>query len=410
VLGSGGRELTDAISHDLDVPPETAEALKRALANPQYDETVERARAALDRPLSVLIDEVRSSIDYYRNQPGAARLTRVLVTGGSAQLPGLPERLGALVGTSVEPAYMDDLIRIGNIGFAPDELPRLEPYLPAAVGLALGGTGNGTVIDLMPRRGRRTTGVSGITGRLNKKVVAAVAAGVVLLGGATDMAHSNASSAQSKKAAAETEVQKLRNNIQHIMQAASPSGASGNLQLQAATALGGDVGWTGVIADLGKSMPAGVWMTAYQSTHTVTKAPAAPAPAAGAATTAAGGTTGGSAATPAASGSSTGAAGGVGTAPGAGASSCKAYQSPLTGAVTINGIATSAPALAAFIDNAAKAGDPKNPDLLSVWLVNAQKAKFGNVDVITFSVSATVAEGARSDRLETYFKGAVCSK
>jgi NADPH2:quinone reductase len=61
-------------------------------------------------------------------------------------------------------------------------------------------------------------------------------------------------------------------------------------------------------------MPAGVWMTAYQSTHTVTKAPAAPAPAAGAATTAAGGTTGGSAATPAASGSSTGAAGGVGTA------------------------------------------------------------------------------------------------
>ena len=70
VLGTGGRELTDAIANDLDVPPETAEALKRALGNPQHDEMVARARVVVDRPLSVLLDEVRSSIDYYRNQPG----------------------------------------------------------------------------------------------------------------------------------------------------------------------------------------------------------------------------------------------------------------------------------------------------------------------------------------------------
>ena len=93
---------------------------------------VARARTSVDRPLSVLLDEVRSSIDYYRNQPGSAQLRRVVVTGGSAQLPGLPERLSALVGVPVEPAYMHDLLRIGDIGFAPEELPRLEPYLPGA--------------------------------------------------------------------------------------------------------------------------------------------------------------------------------------------------------------------------------------------------------------------------------------
>ena len=65
---------------------------------------------SIDRPLSVLLDEVRSSIDYYRNQPGSAPLRRVVVTGGSAQLPGLPERLSALVGVPVEPAYMHDLV------------------------------------------------------------------------------------------------------------------------------------------------------------------------------------------------------------------------------------------------------------------------------------------------------------
>ncbi|HYL51389.1 MAG TPA: type IV pilus assembly protein PilM, partial [Acidimicrobiia bacterium] len=202
VLGSGGRELTDAIAHELDVPVETAEALKRAIADPSQDEAIGRARTAMDRPLSVLLDEVRSSIDYYRNQPGSARLLRVVATGGSAQLPGLPERLAALVGVPVEPAYMGDLIRIGDIGFAPDELPRLEPYLPAAVGLALGGAKVGTVVDLLPRTRRTTTRTRP---NLNPKIVAPVAAAIVLLGGLTFLAHSNASSEKSKQAAVETE-------------------------------------------------------------------------------------------------------------------------------------------------------------------------------------------------------------
>src|SRR3954454_14215209 len=184
VLGSGGRELTDAIATDLDVPSETAEALKRALSNPAPDEMVARARTSVDRPLSVLLDEVRSSIDYYRNQPGAARLGRVVVTGGSAQLPGLPQRLSALVGVPVEPAYMHDLLRIGDIGFAPEELPRLEPYLPAPVGLALGGANVGIVIDLLPKHRRSGTKSKG---RIDQKMIAAGIVGVVALAGGTFM-------------------------------------------------------------------------------------------------------------------------------------------------------------------------------------------------------------------------------
>jgi type IV pilus assembly protein PilM len=411
VLGSGGRELTDAIVQDLDVPAETAEALKRALANPAPDEMVNRARTAVDRPLSVLLDEVRSSIDYYRNQQGAARLTRVVVTGGSAQLPGLPERLGALMGVPVEPAYMHDLIRVGNIGFAPEELPRLEPYLPAAVGLALGGTGEGTVIDLMPRRGRsRRVGVGDVRSRINRKAVMAIGAAVLVLGGATYMAHAQASSAQSKKAAAETEATKLKNQIGHILQAQSPSGATANLQVQAATALGTDVGWTDMINNLGHAMPpGGVWLTTFQA------AKAAPARAAAAPAPAAAGSSGSSGSSPSASpsASATGqsATGTTATATPSptGAASCSAYEGPLSGTVTMNGVATDVNSLAAFMDNAAKAGG-NNPDLLAIWLVSAQKAKFGTADVITFQMSAALAPGARSDRLNTFFKGALCSK
>ncbi len=65
------------------------------------------------------------------------------------------ERLSALVGVPVEQARPRELIALGDIGFSEDELPRLDPYLPAAVGLALGGAGVGTVINLQPAPPRR---------------------------------------------------------------------------------------------------------------------------------------------------------------------------------------------------------------------------------------------------------------
>jgi type IV pilus assembly protein PilM len=422
VLGSGGRELTDAIAHDVDVPAETAEALKRALATPGDDAMVARARAAVDRPLSVLLDEVRSSVDYYRNQPNAARLQRVIVTGGSAQLPGLPERLAALVGVPVEPAYMHDLIRVGNIGFAPDELPRLEPYLPAAVGLALGGAAVGTVINLQPKR-RHSVGTR-VGSRLNPKIAIAAAAAVVVLGGLTYVEHSKASDAKSKQAAAETQETKLKNQINHLVQSQSQQGGAGNLSQQAATLLGADVGWTRMLGDVGSALPPGVWITSFQGTHTL-----GPAKGAGAAPTAGGGTTGGAAAqtaqtapngannasnAAAASGGAnpaganvSGAAGGVVAAP-LGAASCAGYEAPITGTIAISGIARDVNSLSAFIDALASAGDAKNPDVVTVWLSGAQKAKFGDADVITFSLNAMLAPGARSDRLTTFFKEAVC--
>ena len=180
VLGTGGRELTDAIASELDLPPETAEALKRQLGATGHDELVARARTSIERPLSVLLDEVRSSIDYYRNQPGSSPLVRIVVTGGGAQLPGLTERLSALVGVPVEPARPRELVALGDIGFTEEELPRLDPYLPAAVGLALGGAGVGTVIDLLPRARHAAVTKSR---RIAPGAVAAAAAFAVLLGG-----------------------------------------------------------------------------------------------------------------------------------------------------------------------------------------------------------------------------------
>ena len=208
VLGTGGRELTDAIATELDLPPETAEALKRQLGGdahePRHDELVARARTSIERPLSVLLDEVRSSIDYYRNQPGSSPLLRIVATGGAAQLPGLTERLSALIGVPVEHARPRELVALGDIGFADDELPRLDPYLPAAVGLALGGAGVGTVIDLLPRT--RRNAVTRRRKQLSPKTIAVGTAFAVVLGGVTFLTNQSVSHAKSQRAAVTAQV------------------------------------------------------------------------------------------------------------------------------------------------------------------------------------------------------------
>ena len=269
------------------------------------------------------------------------------------------------------------------------------------MGLALDGTGTGTVIDLMPKRKRRGgDAMAGVRGRLNPKIVAAVAAGVVLLGGATYYAHSNASSAKSKKVAAQTEVQKIRNQIGHLEQAAAPTGASGSLQVQAATVLGTDVAWTNVFTDLQHALPAGVWLTTFSSTYALP-------PTASTSTSSSSSSSG----TTSSSGSTATSSSGSAAVPGAvGASGCAAYEKPLSSTITMNGIAKDVPSIAAFIDNVSKIGGDKNPVLSAVWLASATKAQFGDTDVLTFTLNATLAPGARSDRLTTFFKGALCSK
>jgi type IV pilus assembly protein PilM len=400
VLGSGGRELTDAIATDLGVPPETAEALKRALANPQPDEMVTRARTAVDRPLSVLLDDVRSSIDYYRNQSGSAQLRRVVVTGGSAQLPGLPERLSALVGVPVEPAYMHDLLRIGDIGFAPDELPRLEPYLPAPVGLALGGANVGTVIDLRPRsRGKAAKAARGAG--IDRRFVAAGLAGVVLLGGLTYLAKSSESSAQSKSEKAQAEAKKLRSQLYYEQQGPQTGGTSAAaLKAEVTSVYAQDVSWPTVLGDISAKLPPGVRLGTFTGTHTVdTPPPATSTPAATTATSGTGSTGTGSTS----GGTDTGAAGATAgattpTAPTA-TSICSAVTAP-DGTISISGYAANVPAVAAFLDSL-----KKDTDLSVLWVTTAKQ---GTTAPIEFTLTANLGTTARGHRLESFFKEAKC--
>ena len=383
VLGTGGRELTDAIASELDLPPETAEALKRQLGadehESRHEELVARARTSIERPLSVLLDEVRSSIDYYRNQPGSSPLLRIVATGGAAQLPGLTERLSALVGVPVEHARPRELVALGDIGFAEDELPRLDPYLPAAVGLALGGAGVGTVIDLMPRT--RRNAVSRQRKQISPKMIAAGTAFAVVLGGFTFLTEQSVSHAKSERAAVTAQIAHVQSQLVALQPILDRQQQIAALEANLRTLLATDVSWQAMMDHIAKNMPAGVTLSSYQGQATPPVPVAAPAPAP---------TTQGS------SGSTTE------TTP---TTVPVAPPAPtISGTINFQGKAKDYPTLAAWIDAMGKV-----PQITNVYVASAQQVPTGDggtASGLTFTATAEVTPAAQSHRLNDYVKDA----
>jgi type IV pilus assembly protein PilM len=376
VLGTGGRELTDAIASELDLPPETAEALKRQLGGDGHDELVTRARASIERPLSVLLDEVRSSIDYYRNQAGSSPLLRIVVTGGGAQLPGLSERLSALVGVPVEQARPRELIALGDIGFSDEELPRLDPYLPAAVGLALGGAGVGTVINLQPRA-RQSAGAKR-RAKIAPGAVAAVAAFAVLLGGLTYMSQQSVSKAKSDRTDVMDQASKLRSQLAALTPIINRQNQINALQGNMKTLLASDVAWQKMINRITSQLPPGISLTSFAaaSTPPVPVAVAPPTPADTTETTQPSTDT---------------------TVP-----PTTVPPAPVvSGTITFQGKAPDFPTLASWIDAMSKV-----PEIADIYVTSAQEVAATDTTGggLTFTATAVPSPAAKSNRLPTYVR------
>lgn len=134
ILVLGGNDVTDAVATAEGLSFEEAEARKRELGALGDHPTNE---AIADR-VAEFVDEVRSSLDYFRAQTGAGRIDRVVIAGGGAVLHGLARRLGDTLGLPVEVARPFD--HVGEaLGLDEQHLAAYGPVLTTSIGLALGG-------------------------------------------------------------------------------------------------------------------------------------------------------------------------------------------------------------------------------------------------------------------------------
>ena len=132
----GGNEITRALSSRLNMPMAEAETVKCRVGLMQGEgpESAEVVAEAL-RPL---INEIRSSLAYHAKANPGGRVRRLALVGGSAQLPGLADRLSSEL--EITAFLSDPLLRVDDSrsGGRHDVLGRFRSSAAVAIGLTLG--------------------------------------------------------------------------------------------------------------------------------------------------------------------------------------------------------------------------------------------------------------------------------
>jgi type IV pilus assembly protein PilM len=141
ILEWGGFQLDVAVSRVLGVTPSEAEAVKlqvdlasdsRVIGDLTPERTTE-VRDAVKRQIELLARELVSSLQFYQSQPGSLGVGEIVITGGTAQLPGLAAELQRLIGVQVRVGDPYARVKVGRRVKAEAQLPSLA----VAIGLGI---------------------------------------------------------------------------------------------------------------------------------------------------------------------------------------------------------------------------------------------------------------------------------
>ena len=120
VLDWGGWSLNVAIARELDRAPTEVESIKRHLSldgpgeiEGLTDEQVAKVKSGVQRALDGFAREIVSSLQFYQAQPGSHGIGEIVMTGGAAQLEGLPAAVAERVGV---PIRIGDPAQRVNVG------------------------------------------------------------------------------------------------------------------------------------------------------------------------------------------------------------------------------------------------------------------------------------------------------
>lgn len=137
-IASGGVAITQTIAKTLGIPYEQADAMKRDIRSMQTFAPAGDITPILNTLLRPIVDEVKYSFNLYQGQSEAGqqkRIDKIILTGGSALLPRLPEFFTSLMNVN---AYLGD--PWARVVYPQDLRPVLDeigPRFTVAVGCAM---------------------------------------------------------------------------------------------------------------------------------------------------------------------------------------------------------------------------------------------------------------------------------
>lgn len=262
-LSTGGIEVTEALVTDLGVEYDEAEALKRDAGS---DVEAQHAQEIVRAALVPVLEEIRTSLEFWQSQDEDAELRRILVTGGGSRSPEVLERLGRLVGAPVVGA--DAFARVDAAGAGLDDaaLAAASTVGAVAVGLALSGeslAAGGRRITLVPReiatirRERRQVMLAGV----GVAVFAALLIGIFLL------RDRQVQSAQEDADVAEARTVELERQVAELQDVELLEADIAQRRATVTAVLEGDVAWSRLVQEIAAVLPNDVWLTAFNGTR-----------------------------------------------------------------------------------------------------------------------------------------------
>jgi type IV pilus assembly protein PilM len=133
-IPTGGDHLTRALAQDLGIPLPQAEEFKKTYGL-RENQVEGKVRRSLEPIFSVMVEEIKRSQQYFVNKYPEENISALILSGGTAKMPGLVESLVTSVGIESQ---------IGNpwisVGKDPQRFARLEdegPIFTVATGLAM---------------------------------------------------------------------------------------------------------------------------------------------------------------------------------------------------------------------------------------------------------------------------------
>ncbi|HEY3885166.1 MAG TPA: pilus assembly protein PilM, partial [Vicinamibacterales bacterium] len=134
-ISIGGNAYTEALQRELNVPYETADALKRG--TPVDGASLDEAKPVLRAVTENVMLEIQKTFDFFKATASSDKIHRIMLSGGASRAEGFTEMLSERFDAPVE--AFDPFKRVAFDGrkFQVEAPADVAPTIAVAVGLAL---------------------------------------------------------------------------------------------------------------------------------------------------------------------------------------------------------------------------------------------------------------------------------
>lgn len=131
----GGMNFTNELHKQLGVSLVEAEALKISASTGQ--KAPQEATEVIRQVMESTVEEMQRGFDFFATTAADTQLSKILVSGGASQTPGLKEHLAQIAGVQVAQFNPFTTVSYNPKIMSPDYIQQITPYAAVSIGLAL---------------------------------------------------------------------------------------------------------------------------------------------------------------------------------------------------------------------------------------------------------------------------------